>query len=216
MRAERLITLLIAAAALAPSASTASIGLGCNGWHGRGVYIRDGVLFEEDPKVTQVAGKQVTDQDLFREPAPNLRRFAGVVADRDQDADDVLQEALARTLAVARLHDLDDAGAYLRTAIVRVVANHRRSAARRRANARAVRSDQTSEDRYPSDAFAILERLSAIDRALLVLVVLEGHSIETSAAVLGIGASTARSRFRRAKARLRKALNEEIDEEGMS
>ena len=59
-----------------------------------------------------------------------LRRFAFVVGSLDMDADDLVQEALTRTLSRHRFADLDDPGRYLRTVIVRLAANGRRQAGR--------------------------------------------------------------------------------------
>ena len=73
------------------------------------------------------------DDELFAAIYPALRRFAAVVRPPGVDPDDLVQEAVARTLARSTLSELDDAGAYLRTVIARLASNHRRDHGRRRA-----------------------------------------------------------------------------------
>jgi DNA-directed RNA polymerase specialized sigma24 family protein len=71
---------------------------------------------------------EVSDDDaLFAAIYPGLRRWAAVCGPAEVDPDDLVQEAVARTLRTHALSDLDDAGAYLRRAIVNLAANHRRA-----------------------------------------------------------------------------------------
>ena len=74
-----------------------------------------------------------SEAELFRQLYPGLRSFAGVVRPVGMDADDLVQEAVARTLAVRRLDSLDTPVAYLRTAMVRIAANARARGAGRAA-----------------------------------------------------------------------------------
>jgi DNA-directed RNA polymerase specialized sigma24 family protein len=64
-----------------------------------------------------------------------VRRFANVVADSDVDPDDLVHEALVRTLSRGSSDEIDDVAAYLRRAVLNVAANHRRSRGRHRAAA---------------------------------------------------------------------------------
>ena len=148
------------------------------------------------------------DGALFAELYPGLRRFAAVVRPTEVDPDDLVQDALARTLAVRRLADCDDPAAYLRTAILRLAANHRRSLGRRR---RALARLQRSEDeapRYPSD-LDDLRRLSPVERAVLYLSVVEGRSFAEIGSVVGLSEQAARARSSRALKRLRVELTTE-------
>ena len=72
------------------------------------------------------------DATLFEQLYPSLHRFAAVTGGRDDDPDDLVQEAVARTLRHHSLSSLDRPGAYLRQAIVNLASNRRRSLARGR------------------------------------------------------------------------------------
>ena len=162
-------------------------------------------LIRSSPEGTQA------DEALFAALYPALRRFAAAVRPPEVDADDLVQEALARTLATRSLVDCDDPGAYLRTAIVRLVSNHRRSMGRRgRAFARLHVGD-TQPTSYPSD-LADLMHLPPRDRAVLYLVVVEGWSYADAAEVLGCNETAARARASRALKRLRADMVDEGQE----
>src|SRR5438270_8107079 len=107
------------------------------------------------------------DAVLFAELYPGLRRFAAVTSDGSDDPDDLVQEAVARTLRRQSLSSLDHPGAYLRQAIVHLASNRRRSLARGRLAL--VHLDSRPEGRsaeYTSDLSDLL-RLAPSDRALL-------------------------------------------------
>ncbi len=152
------------------------------------------------------------DSSLFASLYPALRRFAAVTGSVDVEPDDLVQEAVARTLRHHRLVDLDDASAYLRRAILNLASNRRRSMARwRLAIARLDRVDEGQRPEYGTD----LEDLLALEpdaRALLFMVEVEGHSYAEAAAVLGINEQAARARAARARRRLRADLEGVNDE----
>jgi RNA polymerase sigma factor (sigma-70 family) len=151
------------------------------------------------------------DNDVFVALYPSLRRFAAAIRPPEIEADDLVQEALARTLAVRPLCECDDAAAYLRTTIVRLASNHRRSLGRRgRALSRlsATGADPTA---YPSD-LDDLRRLSPPDRAVLFLVVVENRSYADAATIVGCSEQAARARASRALKRLRVELGAEHQE----
>src|SRR5438105_13718479 len=109
----------------------------------------------------------VTDASLFATLYPSLRAFAAVTGSVDVEPDDLVQEAGARTLRHHALVDLDDAGAYLRRAIVTIAANHQRGMARwRRALSRAGRDSEGRGAEYASD-LADLLRVAPGARAVL-------------------------------------------------
>ncbi len=56
--------------------------------------------------------------ETFEGLYPTLRRFTAMVADLDMDPDDLVQEALAATLQLHRLSELDQPAAYLKRTIV--------------------------------------------------------------------------------------------------
>ena len=142
------------------------------------------------------------DGDLFAELYPSLRRFAAVVRPPEIDPDDLLQDALTRVLASGTLGELDDPGAYLRTVMVRLASNHRRSLGRGRRALERLRPSTTTDAQYPSD-LDDLRRLAPADRAVLYLVVVERASYAEAAGVLGCSEQAARARGSRALRRLR-------------
>jgi RNA polymerase sigma-70 factor (ECF subfamily) len=154
----------------------------------------------------------VDDAGLFASIYPSLRAFAAVTGPVDVEPDDLVQEAVARTLRSHRLVDLDDAGAYLRRAIVNLAANRRRSLARfRLAFARLDRVEEGVAPEYASD-MADLLRLDPEARGLLYMIEVEGHSYAEAAAVLGISEQAARARAIRARRRLRAEVEGVRDE----
>ena len=147
------------------------------------------------------------DGSLFASLYVELRRFAAVVGWPDHDPDDLIQEAVARALRHGPLVRLDNPGAYLRTAIVRLASNRRRGRATRDAvHRRLAASDRDgSVDAYPSDLDE-LRRLDARDRALLFLSAVERRPFAEIAVLLGMAESAARKRSSRALVRLRHEL----------
>src|SRR4051794_34961299 len=92
------------------------------------------------------------DAVLFAELYSGLRRFAAVTASRGDDPDDLVQEAVARTLRRQSLSSLDHPAAYLRRAIVHLASNRRRSLARgRAAMGRADADTEAQPPEYSSD-----------------------------------------------------------------
>ncbi len=148
-----------------------------------------------------------TEDEWFRSAYPALRRFAAVVAPLDLDPDDLLQEAVARTLSAGPLARLDHPIAYLRRAMTNVVANHNRSRGReRRARLRLrTESAENTIPRFPSD-LADLDHLDPTDRVAVFLADVEGIPLAEVAETLGINGPAARARVSRARRRLRAAL----------
>jgi RNA polymerase sigma-70 factor (ECF subfamily) len=153
------------------------------------------------------------DEDaVFERLYPSLRRFAAVTGSADVDPDDLVQEAVARTLARHALAELDDPGAYLRRAIVNLAANRRRGLARWRvAMSRVARAEEGRAPEYTSDLTDLL-RLPPEARALLFLIEVEDRSYADAASVLGITEEAARTRAARARKRLRVELEGATDE----
>ncbi|HZP29695.1 MAG TPA: sigma-70 family RNA polymerase sigma factor [Acidimicrobiia bacterium] len=158
----------------------------------------------------QVADPVGTEDARFAELYPGLRRFAAVVRPSGVDPDDLVQEALTRLLTTRPLSECDDPGAYLRTAIVRIASNHRRSLARRRVALSRMGDPELDEPSYPSDLDE-LRHLSPDDRALLYLVVVEQRAHADVGRLLGCTEAAARRRFSRALRRLRTTIEETDD-----
>ena len=151
------------------------------------------------------------DAQVFESAYPTLRRFAAAVRPWGVDADDLVQEALARTLAVRSLDSLDDPVAYLRTVIVRVASNWARG--RRRSRGRVERFGPPASDvadRYPSD-LADLMRVSPRARAVLFLVHVEDQPYRQAASIVGCTEDAARAVASRAIRQLRRELQAELE-----
>lgn len=155
------------------------------------------------------------DEELLVSLYPALRRFAAAVGSLDVEPDDLVQEAVARALAHGPLVALSNPGAYLRTAVVRLASNRRRSASRahRAVTTLGATVSWGRVDAYPSD-IDDLNRLTPGDRALLYLSLVEGQPDAEIADVLGIHAVTVRKRRSRALARLRRAVATSEDDHG--
>ncbi|MFC7496054.1 MULTISPECIES: RNA polymerase sigma factor [unclassified Nocardioides] len=154
---------------------------------------------------TAPPGRYATDEELFHALYPGLRRFAAVVGARDQEPDDLVQEALARALKHGPLHRLDSPGGYLRRAILNLAADTWRAAGRRERALRLLHRDAESSDPEPSD-LSELDRLGSLDRAVLYLADVEGYGFREVADLLDLSGTAARSRASRARHRLRDAI----------
>jgi RNA polymerase sigma-70 factor (ECF subfamily) len=149
------------------------------------------------------------DAELFAQLYPTLRRFAAATGTTDVDPDDLVQEAVARTLRLHRLVELDDPLAYLRRAVLNQARNRRRGVARARAAITRLRPEAERRDEYASD-LADLDRLSAVARAVLFLVEVEGWTFAAAGEQLGLSEEAARAHASRARRRLRRDLEEEL------
>jgi RNA polymerase sigma-70 factor (ECF subfamily) len=144
------------------------------------------------------------ERELIRQLYPALRRIAAVAGPVDVEPDDLVQEALVRTLGKRQLTELDKPLAYLRRAIVNLASNQRRSAVRRRRAMERLRADEGLLPSYPADIEAILD-LPPRQRAILYLVEVEGVPYAEAADQLGITTVTARQLASRARKKARLA-----------
>ncbi len=148
------------------------------------------------------------DAAIFAAVYPSLRRFAAVVGSSADDPDDLVQEALANTLAVRSLAELDHPTAYLRRAISNLVVNRVRADATHRPKRALLAADGEARDTYPSD-LGVLDALGPEERAVLFLADVEGRPFPEVAAMIGLTPVAARLRASRARRRLRTLLEEE-------
>ncbi len=157
--------------------------------------------------------KNFTDDDL-REVLPRLRRFAFSLTRHENSADDLVQSCLERALARREQHREDaDLRAWLFQIMYRQFLDGQRRA-KRYAGLLAVFAC-APEELAPSaedvalsrSALADFSKLPAEQRALLVLVSVEGLSYQQAADALGIPIGTVMSRLSRARKTLR-ALND--------
>jgi RNA polymerase sigma-70 factor (ECF subfamily) len=149
------------------------------------------------------------DQRLVEELYPRLRRFAAAAAPWDLDPDDLLQDALTRTLATGSLARLEHPAAYLRKTMLNLASSHnRRGAINRRAMATVAASSQSGvSDDYPSD-LSILTALSPRARAILYLASVEGYRYDEIGELVGCTSTAARMSAMRARRQLRRAMTE--------
>lgn len=151
---------------------------------------------------------RLADDRVFTDVYPRLRRFAGVVGSAAIEPDDLVQDAVANTLRVHKLSELDYPLAYLRKAVLSAaVAQQRRRDTGKRLLGRLTSAD-TQPQSYPSD-LADLDHLDERDRAILYLVDIEGLSYDEAADLLEESAQNARLRASRALRRLRAILRNE-------
>jgi RNA polymerase sigma-70 factor (ECF subfamily) len=153
--------------------------------------------------------------ELFARLYPELRRFAGVIRPVGMEADDLVQEAVARTLATRPLASVDNPLAYLRTAMVHIAANAARSTGRaNRRNARTAEVE-SSVDPYPSDVGDLM-RVPVRARAVLYVTVIDCASYRDAAAVVGCSEEAARALASRALRDLRGHVRSELGSEATS
>jgi RNA polymerase sigma-70 factor (ECF subfamily) len=147
---------------------------------------------------------------VFSALYPALRRFAAAVRPPGVDADDLVQEAVTRTLAVRSLSELEAPLAYLRAAVLRVALNVRRTKRRNDARVAAMGvPDAGRPDEYPSD-LADLWTVPPMARAVLFLTVVESCSYREAAELLGCSEDAARQMAARARHLLRVSADAEL------
>lgn len=148
---------------------------------------------------------------------PRLRRYARALTGDRHRADDLVQDTVERALRKTLLFR---PGTRLDTWLLAIMHNlfiNQLQAARRQS---ATSLDELSiEPRSPTDpqqVVAVLDIETALaqlpieQRAVLLLVALEEHSYEDTAAILGIPVGTVMSRLARARERLRLVLAGEV------
>lgn len=139
------------------------------------------------------------DEVLFRQVYPSVRAFAAVYAPAWLDPDDLVQEAVTRTLTRRRLSDLDDPGAYLRTAVANLVRNE--TTRTKGTSGRSI--EEVSHDYYPSD-LVDLGRIPPESRGALLLLDVERMSYSDAASILGCSVAALKVRIKRARRQLRR------------
>jgi RNA polymerase sigma factor (sigma-70 family) len=149
------------------------------------------------------------EREVIRDLYGPLRRFAAVVGPREVEPDDLVQEAFFRVLRRGALSDLDSPLAYLRTTILHLASNHRRSLGRHNRALGRLASEEAASVSYPSDLDDLIG-LSPEARAVLYLSDVEGYSFSEIGGIVGCTATTARKRASRARGMLREILSQEV------
>lgn len=148
------------------------------------------------------------DTDLIRDLYPQLRRFAAVVGPSEVDPDDLVQEALVKTIRRQPLGALEYPSSYLWKVIANLATDHRRSLGRRRRALNRIGPPEPEYPHYPSDLDE-LDRLTPRARAVLYLREVDRYSYAEIAEILDGDEASLRRTASRARHRLRKALSEE-------
>lgn len=145
------------------------------------------------------------ERELITSLYPALRRIAAVAGSFDVEPDDLVQEALMRTLRKGPISDLDNPLGYLRKTIVNLASNQRRSLGRKRSVLNRLSTEEGWMPSYPADIEAILD-LPPRQRAILYLVEVEDMPYAEAAEQLGMTATAARAMATRARRAARAAL----------
>ena len=150
------------------------------------------------------------DRALIDQLYGPLRRYASAIRPPGEDANDLVQEALVRTLQHrGSLGVLDNPGAYLRKTILNLVLDHRRSEGRR---LRALTRLASPEVESPSYSWE-LDELRAVPprtRAVMYLHIIEGLPYVEIGRLLGCSSQSAPVAASRGKRQLQDALRREV------
>jgi RNA polymerase sigma factor (sigma-70 family) len=160
---------------------------------------------EIDPALVRAAqrGDRIAVADLIGVLAPYVGRVSGPIA--LQDGPDAAQEALIAILK--NLHSLREPAAiygWARAIAVREAVRVARKAGRAAA-AELADVPTRGDPQLATDVRDVLARLTPEHRAVLVLRDVEGLDEQAAGALLGVPATTVRSRLFRARRRFRKA-----------
>jgi RNA polymerase sigma-70 factor (ECF subfamily) len=142
---------------------------------------------------------------------PALRRYARALA-RDADiADDLVQDTLVRALRSERLFIGGDIRSWLYTILTNLNKNRRRSLARRPQFMPLLENnpDASGTEAEGRDIARALATLVEEQRAVLLLVMLEGLSYREVADIQGVPIGTVMSRLARARAHVKASLEGE-------
>lgn len=154
---------------------------------------------------------------LVVERGAALTRYAALLCGDDEEARDLVQDALAATFGRLRNgFEIEQAEAYVR----RAIANRFLDRARKRQRWQRVRPLVVPHERLDSgatltgaqlDMAARLERLSPRERACVVLRYYEDRTVDETAAILGIASGSVKRYVSDAMGKLRAQLQRESD-----
>lgn len=153
-------------------------------------------------------------EDSFLEFAeartPTLLRAAYLLCGNHHEAEDLVQETLAKLYVVWGRRRLDSPVAYARTTLTRtfISSRRRRSSTERPTEFLPDVQAPGADADLRVDLVAQLAQLPPLDRAVLVLRHLEDTSVRETAEILGISEDLVRSRTMRALQKLRLRMTE--------
>jgi RNA polymerase sigma-70 factor (ECF subfamily) len=142
---------------------------------------------------------------------PALRRYARALTHNADLADDLVQDTLVRALRSERLFVGDDSRSWLYTILTNLNKNRRRSVARRPQFMPLFENnpDASGTEGESRDIAKALATLVEEQRAVLLLVMLEGLSYREVADVQGVPIGTVMSRLARARAHVKAVIEGE-------
>lgn len=150
----------------------------------------------------------------FRDASPDLLAYLSRRVPSVEDAADLFGEVMLT--AWRRIEKLPDSPErqrmWLFVIAANTLSNHRRSAIRRSELTERLREHLVAAAPAPDSAYAVRDavlRLHQAQRELVMLIHWDGFSIVEAAEILGLNASTARSRYAAAREVLRGALVDE-------
>lgn len=158
-------------------------------------------------------GDHEAGRALVERHGPSMVRTAWSVLGRygGGEADDVVQEAFVAALTTSATPVGEDVGAWLRAITARKALDSLRRTARRREQPLPEAEEDSTQPVAPVNTAAALDvltvrkglaRLTAVDRAILVLADLEGHSMRDIARSLGLTRVAVKLRASRARRKL--------------
>jgi len=172
----------------------------------------------DQPSPSDSTGMGVIDDDELRALLPSLRRFALWLARDAGDADDLVQACLERALSRGSTRRTDASlKAWLFAILHRQFIDSRRRAGRFQ-RLLAVFTDEREAAPSAEDTFVARSSLEAFaslgtdQRAVLLLVTVEGLDYREAAQALGVPVGTVMSRLSRARAAYRKLIGGNMDD----
>lgn len=142
---------------------------------------------------------------LLEERGPRLVAYASLLVGRDGDAEDLVHDAIVKVFSRPRpLRTVDEAEAYVRSAMPSIVIDRARSASsKRRALTRAFDRGPSLPDREAGlDVRAALRELPAREQVCVVLRYFDDLTVPQVAARLGLAEGTVKRYLADARARL--------------
>lgn len=164
-----------------------------------------------------VAGDRDAFAELFRRHHPHLNRLARNTCTSPEDAADVLQEAMLKAhRSAGRFRHHAAVGSWLHRIVVNACVDRLRHNQVHRTLPLEPGADPVFDSSTQIDTGLEVQRalrqLSAEQRAVIVVVELQGHSIAEAAALLEIPEGTVKSRSARARSRLAALLTHPVAE----
>jgi RNA polymerase sigma-70 factor (sigma-E family) len=143
-----------------------------------------------------------------------LFKMAYLLAGDRHAAEDLTQTTLGKLYAAwSRVRRADNPVAYSRTVMVRTyVAGRKKTRLEQPTSYLPELVNTDGDTSLRVTLFAALSELAARDRAIVVLRYWEDHSVEDTAAILGISPGTVRTRSMRALTRVRKELGSDLSD----